>query len=204
MRQVGLSFDDGLLDQFKWARTMNVLGLRGVFYISPGRVGGQLWLQEWQLEQMTKEWGMVIGNHTWDHECPRTKDIGEKETLESIERAGEWLEKRGYASKLFALTYGTKGGGWKEEFVGDLQTKGYVLRDVRFEGEAANGHLLPSALESATPTFADAPDLRYFHGNHVTSDDEMARLLYAVAEKKAAGELTLLLPQMGEKEWLSL
>ena len=37
--QVGLSFDDSLMDQFKWAHTMHELSLRGVFYISPLRLG---------------------------------------------------------------------------------------------------------------------------------------------------------------------
>lgn len=201
---LGISFDDSLVSQLKWARTMWKLGLQGVFYISPGRLGKRPDLQrgEWFLtKDHVKEiasCGHLVGNHTWDHEAPRKNTP--QEVLESIKKAAEWLEIEGYSPSFLALPWGVRGGGWTAEALEGLKGAGYILRDVAFEGE--RDRLLPSALESTALGLAPGENLRYFHGNRNTPDDQMARFLYHVASLRDKGELRLLLPQKGKAQWL--
>ena len=195
MIRVGISFDDSYIAQLKWARTMHKLGLRGTFYISPSALDDIHKLLGWTLPKMA-EWGHLIGNHTWVHDAPAK--ASEEEVLTSIYRAASWLRERGYCEELLALPYGVRGGKWSPSFLKRLQHDGYMLRDVRFKGEAPGSRRLPSALESAATTFTEVegwPDLRYFHGNHNTSDADMAEFLFALADGVAAGELQVVLPE---------
>ncbi len=48
MKKVAISFDDGILSQFKWARGLFHYGIKGTFYISPFHVGDKGFLN---LEQ---------------------------------------------------------------------------------------------------------------------------------------------------------
>jgi peptidoglycan/xylan/chitin deacetylase (PgdA/CDA1 family) len=189
MRQVGLSFDDSFVNQRAWARTMHNLGLRGTFYISPGRIDTVGYLQTSHLEEMAT-WGHLIGNHTWEHEAP--KSVGERAAVEAAWRARAWLDERSFSGSLLALPWGSRGGGWSEAVQAELALAGFALRDVRFDSEP----LAQGALESVAPPLdATEPDLRYFHGPHVTSDDLMAKFLYSLAAERDAGNLTLLLPE---------
>jgi len=205
MLKVSLSFDDSLVDQFKWARTMALLNLKGVFYVSPGRLNRppnfkrcEWFLTEEHVERMAK-WGHTIGNHTWDHEAPGM--VGVADTVASIEKAAEWLAERSYASKLLALPFGSRGGKWPQGLLSDLITEGYILRDVRFENDAPDLKLPCSAALEST-VFPDLDfsgiDYRYFHGNHATSDDDLADFLYGLNELRSAGRLSVVLPTEGD------
>ena len=204
MLSIGISFDDSLVDQLKWARTMAQVGLRGVFYVSPGVLGTPALLREgkWFLTEdhvrRIAEGGHVVGNHTWEHEAPATHLP--VEVLASACRAAEWLDALGWEGSLLALPYGVRGGKWDDAILAALAAEGFVLRDVRFDGEAAAS--LPAALESTALVSGEDVDLRYFHGNHNTSDDDMARFLYHVAEEVSAGRARLVLPRKGETQWL--
>lgn len=197
MIRMEISFDDSFVDQLKWARTMGRLGLVGTFYISPGRLGktlpadGIYYLTESHVEQIASM-GHLIGNHTWDHEAPATEGVDA--VMDSILKAKEWLDARGFFGHLLALPYGVRGGQWTRGIIEELQEKHFVLRDVLFkddESRTPNG--IPAALESTTLEFSQAP-MRYFHGNNNTKDDEMAEFLYGVAEAVAAGEVEVVTP----------
>ena len=201
MSLVNLSFDDSLVDQLKWARTMQVLGLKGTFYISPGRLekrvqqvapGGryEVYLTEEHVNRLAAM-GHCIGNHTWDHEAPATHSGAEIE--DSIMRAEEWLTTRGWGGGLLALPYGVRGGKWDDTTLQQLLTRGWQLRDVRFS--ATELRTLPAAWESTEwpAEGAVSPDLRYFHGNHNTTDEQMAKFLFSVASDVKEGKVEIIL-----------
>ena len=196
MIQVGLSFDDGLVDQLKWAHTLQVVGLRAIFYVSPGLLGSginakrQVYATELHVARIA-EMGHVVGNHTWKHEALATHAIGD--CIEAADRARVWLEKRGYNGTLLALPYGSRGGAWDEAAVAALHHLGYATRDVRFAAEDAS----LGALESCELSLSAPLDLRYFHGNHNTDDDDLARFFYWLAAEQAAGRVQVVLPATG-------
>jgi peptidoglycan/xylan/chitin deacetylase (PgdA/CDA1 family) len=175
LRPTLVSFDDGLLEGLKWARTMAQLGLQGTFYICPGLLGGEFirpgqWcLTEAQVEQIVG-WGHIIANHTWAHEAPASHV--HIVVLDSIHRTEAWLEKRGYDGKRLALTFGSEGGRWDGNFVETLLQEGYGVRDFT-EGQESTE--LPSK------------GLRTFHGNHSTSDEAFAKFIYSLAEAVESG-----------------
>lgn len=171
MGRVAISFDDGLLDQFKWARGLYRYGISGTFYINPCFVGNPWILTLDQLKKMKNEWGHVIANHFWIHEAPAmglSMDI----ILGNFDAAKKWLDDNGFedGSRLLALPFGSEGGKWTEEHLHALFERCDQIRDV---GSGLNepGAKLLTATESTG--FVDVSNklmCHYFHSNHKTSE----------------------------------
>jgi peptidoglycan/xylan/chitin deacetylase (PgdA/CDA1 family) len=189
MLQVALSFDDSFVDQYKWARTLGELHIPATFYVSPGLIGRPLCLSRTHLNAIAG-WGHLIGNHTWEHEAP--KKCGVEVAVESAVRAMVWLEAEGFHGDLFAMPYGSRGGGWDQAAQTTLRARGLLLRDVRFEGEPLTQGALESTSLKIAPTGLDQ---RYFHSNFNTTDDSLAALFFHLAAERDAGRLTILLPK---------
>lgn len=109
-----ITFDDGNLCQFKWARGMHSGGMKGTFYVNPSTIGDVGKLKMWQLRKMHDEWGHVIANHMWEHISGM--DITPDEAVESVKRTDEWLVKNNFSDGvgLLALPYGFAGGRWAD------------------------------------------------------------------------------------------
>lgn len=193
MLKVGISFDDTVMDQLRWARGMRRLGILGTFYITPSRLGEPTFLSEEHVARIAS-WGHQIGNHLWDHIYPKSHPWDE--VLQAIELARQWLDDRGYEGNLLALPNGVNGGGWTPEQLRELEGKGFSLRDVRSAEEGPMERSLPSALEWPGPLNFDYDglDLRYFHGSYNTNDDEFVELLRSLQAAKANGLVQLVLP----------
>lgn len=186
MGRVAVSFDDGLLDQFKWARGLYRYGISGTFYINPCFVGSPWILTLDQLKKMKNEWGHVIANHFWIHEAPAmglSMDI----ILGNFDAAKKWLDDNGFedGSRLLALTFGSEGGKWEEKHVNTLLERCDQVRDV---GKGVNdfGARILTAVESTK--FIDVDDklmCHYFHGNHITSDRDFVAFLDGIKESGA-------------------
>lgn len=191
MKTLTISFDDGLVDQLKWARTLSTLRLHATFYVSPALLGtGYLARKRWiylterHLDTIASL-GHTVGNHLWSHECPKC-GCRLEELMTSALRAEEWLvRKYGERGKPLALPYGSRGGAWQEPHLEALRSAGFVVRDVRQERNGGKG-----AWESTELPLEDA-DSRYFHGNHNTTDNAFAEFAYAVAALRDKGELTV-------------
>lgn len=187
MGRIAISFDDGLLDQFKWARGLYQYGISGTFYICPFFVDHPWYLTLDQLKRMKNDWGHVIANHFWIHECPADKanmDI----ILGNLALAGQWLDEHGFedGSKLLALPYGSVGGKWTDEHIKELFEYCDQIRDV---GSGLNdfGKKFLSATDSTN--FIDVKDklmCHYFHSNHSasgafdTSDEDFISFLDSI------------------------
>ena len=96
MRRVAISFDDGLLDQFKWARGLYRYGIQGTFYICPFHVGHTGCLMPDQLKRMHEEWGHTIANHFWLHERPNggrggLTFVSDQILIRNLTFGAEWL-----------------------------------------------------------------------------------------------------------------
>lgn len=182
---VALSFDDGLLDQFKWARGLYRYGVQGTFYICPFHVGYKGYLTLDQLRRMHDEWGHTIANHFWLHEAP----IGSKQVrvpicdqvlLRNMIFGAGWLDDNGFddGSALVALPFGSRGGGWSKEIIENLLEFCDQIRDV---GDGINLRKSRFLNAAETTRVIDAPDgtliCYYFHGNHNTSDKDFMGLL---------------------------
>lgn len=169
MTSITLSFDDSLIAQYKWARWLGEVGVCATFYISPGVLGECRRLSE-ELVARIASLGHVIGNHTWGHECPRRHGVDA--TVESIARARVWLEDRGYSGTVFAMPYGSRGGGWDEAVVKELQLQGYEIRDVRMKGEGPEQFAWPAAVELTDESVQmfDGVNLVYAHGDLTLND----------------------------------
>ena len=187
MKRVSLSFDDGLLDQFKWARGLYRYGIRATFYVNPFTIGFTNYLKTWQLHKMQNEWHHTIANHFWIHEAPAEGGTIE-ELLVNLVYASKWLEENGFAegSKLVALPYGSVGGKWTDEHIKMLTKNDYQVRDV---GNGTNG-LEPSMLLNACestywPLQDDSLNLRYFHWNSNTSDLDLMTFVSRITDSDA-------------------
>lgn len=131
---ISLSFDDGNLDQFKWARGLYRFNIPGTFYVNPSMLDrpGKLYL--WMLRKMHDEWKHVIANHMWKHTSAVSLSL--KETLESIKRTDKWLDENGFSEGvgLFAFPYGIIGGRWGE-YLDEIGANTRMMRDVSVDGE---------------------------------------------------------------------
>ena len=185
MNRFAISFDDGLLDQFKWARGLYRFEIQGTFYINPFRVGHTMYLDLDQLKRMHDEWGHVIANHFWLHECPKgchnnPSPISNQVLLRNMTFGAEWLDDHGFedGSRLVALPFGSVGGGWSKELIKNLLNFCDQIRDVGNGINMKKSRVL-NAVE--TTNIVDAPDdalvCYYFHGNHNTSDTAFVDLL---------------------------
>jgi len=183
--EVALSFDDGLLDQFKWARALYRYRIKGTFYICPFYIGNIGHLNADQLKQMHDEWGHVIANHFWLHEAPRGSKqcndaVGDQVLIRNMLFAAEWLDKNGFddGKSLVALPFGSAGGGWSKALINNLLKFCDQIRDVG-SGVNKKGSRILTAME--TTDLINAPDnslvCYYFHGNHNTADQDLINLL---------------------------
>lgn len=187
MSRITISFDDGLLTQFKWARGLYRYEIPATFYINPFFIGFGNYLSLDQLKQM-KDWGHVIANHLWLHESPAT--VSMDVILGNYAMAGEWLDKHGFedGSTLVALPYGSIGGRWTEEHISTMLEYCDQIRDVRFDHDTAfneYGSKVIKAIESTKLVLAeDKLICHYFHGNHNTSDENFVAFLDDVITSK--------------------
>jgi len=182
---IDISFDDGLIDQLKWGRYMQAVGLQGTFYVCPGLVGTPGRLSEEHLK-MLADWGHRIAGHTWGHETPQGVGVGG--VVESCQRAREWLVARRWDGDAMALTFGTRAGvGWTTEALAALAAQGFkALRDTRFKSERSDLYApriaaleLPDAM-AVTLGF----NAFYFHSNRNTTDEALTLFLAIVAQWK--------------------
>lgn len=197
MIYLGISFDDGLMDCFKWSRGMFSFGIRGIFYVCPKRIDTLGFLKTYSLDTMVNEWNHVIANHTWDHEAPKVNTFAE--IMDSLKKSTNWLMERDYAYEHLALPYGVRGGGW-EDLVELLKERGYILRDVRFKGEKPGTRDLPSAIENTEEELIDEErNYLYFHHNKNTRDDKFVQMLERAVKLRDDGKLTFFpQPENGE------
>lgn len=129
--KIAFTFDDGLLDQFKWARLLHSCGIRGTFYINPFNIGNPGFLTLWQLRMMNDEWGHTIANHFWIHECPRNASM--KIMVGNLLCAKEWLKNNDFdGGELVALPYGSVGGRWTKEHIEELFKHCLQIRDFNY------------------------------------------------------------------------
>ena len=175
--RIAISFDDGLLAQFKWARGLYKYNISGTFYINPFNLGGYGFLTLDQLKKMKNEWGHVIANHLWLHESPAT--VSMEIVLGNLFAARDWLERNGFeeGSRLLALPYGSRGGRWTEDHINVLFGECEQIRDV---GSGVNHFIckMPTAVESTDLMHIEGKLLcHYFHGNHNTSDHDFVSFL---------------------------
>ena len=178
---VAISFDDMLLDQYKWARGLWRYGVRGTFYINPFYVGFDGFLSLEQLRRMHDEWGHTIANHSWLHEAPASNGGTRIEILErNVSVGSEWLKENGFGdgARLLALPYGMIGGKWKQEHLERLWPLCDQIRDVG-TGINKRGSRILSAIETTEIQKANDDKLvcYYFHGNHNTRDRDFVKLL---------------------------
>lgn len=192
--KVAISFDDGLLDQFKWARALNACGIKGTFYINPFHVGHAtrsiVYLTIDQLKKMHDEWGHTIANHFWLHECPRgSKDssipVSDQVLIRNMMFGAEWLDDNGFGdgSMLAALPFGSVGGKWSDKLINNLLEFCDQIKDVG-SGINKQGSRILTAAE--TTDLIEAPDdtlvCYYFHGNFMTTDNSFLNLLYKLRD----------------------
>lgn len=192
--RVAISFDDGLLAQFKWARGLFRYNITGTFYVNPFYIDHAGFLSLDQLKKMKNEWGHVIANHLWLHESPASVDMDI--IFGNLAAAGDWLERNGFGdgSRLLALPYGSVGGKWTEDHINVLLDECEQIRDV---GSGINdfGSSLITAVESTDVISVENKLLcYYFHGNHNTSDHDFISLLEEL--KSSDFELSSMLEEL--------
>jgi len=197
MRRFAISFDDGLMPQFKWARGLWRYGIRGTFYVNPFYIGFREHLMLDHLKRMRDEFGHTIANHFWLHECPRNfeginDEIVKKILRRNLSKASEWLEENGFGDgkRLVALPYGSNGGGWNKEWIEEILEDCDQVRDVNCDGINLSRSRVLRAVEYSpdsrdvfgmTSKMIDAPDeslvCYYFHHNLNTKDDDFIDLI---------------------------
>ncbi len=179
LKKLSLSFDDGLKDQFKWARGLYRYGYQATFFINPSRMRHVGFLKLDWLKKMHDEWGHIIANHLWTHECPNTVDMSI--LIRNCDYAAEWLTKHGFGDgvDLVALPYGSLGGEWTDEYIAEMFKHCSLIRDVSLDGDKIyDGTKRVYAYESTIP-LSDGEGIasRYFHGNHNTFDKDFVGFL---------------------------
>jgi len=201
---ISLSFDDGNLDQFKWARGLYRFNIPGTFFVNPSMLDrpGKLYL--WMLKKMHDEWGHVIANHMWKHSSAISLSL--KRTLKSIERTDEWLAKHGFNDGvgLLALPYGSIGGRWGE-YLDEIYAATRMVRDVSDDGEnekdweyvlSAYGDNVNKMFEILNSMKDDHIYLFYFHHSQHTFDPSFIKFLERIDELRR--EKRIIIKGMGE------
>lgn len=188
--KVAISFDDGMLDQFKWARALWRCEIEGTFYINPFRIGHGKYLTLDQLKRMQDEWGHTIANHLWIHESPNgsklsREPVSEQVLIRDMLFAAEWLDKNGFdaGSLLVALPFGSEGGKWTDEIIQNMLEFCDQIKDV---GDGINLKKSKILTARETTEIINAPDSAlvcyYFHDNLGTSDTAFLDLLYKLRD----------------------
>lgn len=179
MQKVAISFDDGLIAQYKWARALHHYGIVGTFYINPFLIGFQRFLKLEHLRRMHDEWGHTIANHFWTHEAP-ANGVSTAALIANLNYAKRWLIDRGFeeGAELVALPYGSIGGHWSPAICQKILQHCVQIRDVSDGENDADERVFLGAIESTDVAFTDDKlTLVYFHGNTETiTDDIMLKL----------------------------
>lgn len=190
MNRFAISFDDGLLDQFKWARALYRFEIQGTFYVNPFRVGHRMFLDLDQLKRMHDEWGHIIANHFWIHESPKgchysQTPITDQVLLRNMTFGAEWLRDHGFedGSKLVSLPFGSKAGKWGDDLIEHLLDYCDQIRDTG-DGINLKRSRILNALETTNMIKAsdDALTCYYFHSNKDTGDLDFLNLLHELKE----------------------
>ncbi len=187
--KISLTFDDGLLDQFKWARLLGTNGLTGTFYINPFSVENPGFLTYDMLKKMQGEWGHIIANHLWIHESPSYwGDNWEKMLKANFYTAEAWLNENGFmqGSEMVAMTFGTDCGAWEEKHVNVLKSLAVHVRDYsmspltcKVDNNFAIGFQGTGLLVEE-----DKHTCYCFHGNHETVDEDFTNLIEKILEEQ--------------------
>jgi hypothetical protein len=186
--KICLTFDDGLLDQLKWARILKNNGIKGTFYINPFSIGNPGFLNLAQLKEM-QSWSHTIANHFWIHESPANLsfdfDTNVKILLGNLACASKWLYENGFmdGADLVALPFGSEGGKWTEDYVEKVMDSCEHLRDfgksVLNEWPIQN-IVLGSSEEHILKIENDSLSCYCFHGNNTFipfKDNEFVNLI---------------------------
>lgn len=186
LKKLSLSFDDGLKDQYKWARGLYRFGYKATFFINPSRLRHTGFLKLDWLKEMHDEWGHTIANHLWTHECPMAVDM--RILVRNCDYAAKWLTKHGFGdgADLVALPFGSLGGGWKDEYIAEMFEHCSLIRDVSLNDDVSYlGNKRVYALESTAPVHPAwiGTISRYFHGNHMTPDKDFVDFLSYIKDE---------------------
>jgi len=183
--KVCLTFDDGLIDQYKWARLLFNNNIKGTFYINPFSVGNPGCLELKHLTEMHDEWNHMIANHLWIHEAPIISGVGlelsNKINRGNFEAARDWLVNNGFqdGSNLLALPYGSSGGQWTPQHIEELRTMALHVRDygLKVVNESYKD-VIWNASESHSLEIRDNCLSCYcFHSTKTTEDDILINLI---------------------------
>jgi len=196
---VSLSFDDGNLSQFKWARGLHYFNITGTFYVNPSMLNRSGKLHDWMLRKMHDEWGHVIANHMWEHKS--AKSLSLKEAIDSIKRTDDWLIKNGFedGAGLLALPYGSVGGRWNE-YKDEICNVVKLVRDVSNTGINKNdydctlsalGDNVGKMFEILNVVKDDFVYLFYFHSSQNTFDPHFVKFLERLNELRTEGKIDI-------------
>lgn len=177
---VAVSFDDGLSEQFGWAKELYNRDIIGTFYINPSTIGQERILSLEQLREMHDDMHHIIANHLWAHEAPRY-GATLKTAIKSLIRAANWLQDGGFVDgcDLVALPYGSYGGDWLSRDMLALLYRCNQIRDVTRTGlNDIDDSKFVSACEKNKFSYVNGRlILHYFHGYHKTLDVEFKSFL---------------------------
>jgi peptidoglycan/xylan/chitin deacetylase (PgdA/CDA1 family) len=105
---VSLTFDDGTVDQFNYARPiLNQYGVKGTFYIISGRVGNNGQMSWGQIHTLANE-GNEIGGHTLTHR--RLGDLSPADQRNEICGDRQNLVNQGFNPTSLAYPKGSYNG----------------------------------------------------------------------------------------------
>lgn len=180
MLKIFLSFDDGFLDQFKWARALFSYQIKGTFYINPYTLDSSGYLKMWQLKKMHDEWGHIIANHLWSHECP-VLGLTELAVAAEFEATRQWLCDNGFedGSMHVALPFGSQGGGWTLESIRHLEKLADSVRDAGVQTQEVIDNTSMIWAQEITSIDLDGSDIcaRSFHQYPNLKDDDFLAML---------------------------
>jgi peptidoglycan/xylan/chitin deacetylase (PgdA/CDA1 family) len=135
------NFDDGNVCQLKWARALNANGIKATFFVNGSTISDGEHLNVEHLKRIQDEFGHTIGNHIWEHKCPKHKLTVDQLYQMALINA-EWLTSHGFigGEKLVALPYGHVGGGWSQASIEKMLEFADQIRDVESDG---NSNIVP-------------------------------------------------------------
>lgn len=185
MIKIFLSFDDGFLDQFKWARALFYYKIEGTFYINPLSIDAKGFLKMWQLKKMHDEWGHVIANHLWSHECP-LHSMTKLSVAAEFEATRQWLCDKGFedGGMHLALPYGSKGGKWTLEFIDLLEKLSDSIRDAGTQTQEIIDNTTILSSQETTKIDLNGSEIcaRHFHMYPNLKDDAFLAMLAEIDE----------------------
>jgi hypothetical protein len=195
--KIAISCDDGLIDQFKWARLFGSCNIPCTFYVNPFTINCPGLLSLDNLKQMELEWGHIIANHLWIHEAPAHFEewiVQRKQViLGNFYAAKDWLCKNGFVfgASMLALPYGTLGGKWTPEYVDELVKETIQIRDF---GVSVLNKFHCVARVTATEQGKveikeDHLSCYCFHGNKTCSDEAMSLFVEDVCNARDRGDV---------------